>query len=138
MSIWQRIAEDKIQTAMQAGELDNLPGRGRPLRLDDLDLVPEDQRMAYSLLHSNQLTPAWLERSKEIDSALEDLRRDTRRALAGLPDDPARAALRAAFGQAVRRLNRQILSYNVQAPSPALQRRALLPEAEWEALLKRA
>lgn len=138
MSIWQRIAEDKIQTAMQAGAFDNLPGRGLPLHLDDLGLVPEDQRMAYSLLQSNHLAPAWLEYGKEIDALLDELRRNTRRALAGLPDGPSRAALRAAFEQSIRRLNRRILSYNVQAPAPALQRHALLPDAEWETLLKQA
>lgn len=50
MDIFALIAEDKIKTAIKKGELDNLPGKGKPLQLDDLAGVPEDLRMGYRLL----------------------------------------------------------------------------------------
>lgn len=50
MDIFALIAEDKIKTAIKKGELDNLPGKGKPLQLDDLSSIPEDLRMGYRLL----------------------------------------------------------------------------------------
>jgi hypothetical protein len=44
------IAERKIAEAVSQGELDNLPGAGRPLDLGDDALVPEDMRMANRIL----------------------------------------------------------------------------------------
>lgn len=138
MTDWSRVAEEKIQAAMQAGEFDHLPGKGKPLRLDDLSLVPEHQRMAFSLLKSNDLAPAWLELNKEVDQTLQELLRQIAGSLAETPHPAGRDSLHAAFVNRIRQLNRQILSYNVQAPSPALQRAALQPEVEWEKVLKMA
>ena len=44
------IAERKIAEAISRGELDNLPGAGQPLELDDDALVPEDLRIAVRIL----------------------------------------------------------------------------------------
>ena len=44
------IAERKIAEAISQGELDNLPGAGRPLDLDEDALVPEELRMAHRIL----------------------------------------------------------------------------------------
>ena len=43
------IAEIKIAEAIANGELDDLPGTGKPLELDDDSLVPEDLRMAHRI-----------------------------------------------------------------------------------------
>ena len=45
------LAERRIEEAVARGELDNLPGAGRPLDLDDEDpLWPEEVRMAKRIL----------------------------------------------------------------------------------------
>ena len=44
------IAERRIAEAVSQGELDNLPGAGRPLELGDDALVPEDMRIAHRIL----------------------------------------------------------------------------------------
>jgi hypothetical protein len=44
------IAEQKIAAAIARGDLDNLPGAGRPLELDDDALIPEDLRIAVRIL----------------------------------------------------------------------------------------
>ncbi|MDL2267617.1 DUF1992 domain-containing protein [Desulfovibrio sp. OttesenSCG-928-G15] len=44
------VAERKIEEAMQEGQFDKLPGMGKPLVLEDLSNMPEDMRMAYTLL----------------------------------------------------------------------------------------
>jgi hypothetical protein len=38
------IAEQRICEAVSRGELDDLPGAGRPLALDDDPLIPEELR----------------------------------------------------------------------------------------------
>ena len=51
------IAEQKIAEAIANGELDGLPGAGKPLALDDDALVPEDLRMAYRILKNAGYVP---------------------------------------------------------------------------------
>jgi hypothetical protein len=53
------IAERKIEEAIARGELDNLPGAGRPLDLDDVDpLLPAEMRMAWRILKNSELSAA--------------------------------------------------------------------------------
>jgi hypothetical protein len=61
------IAEQRIAEAVAKGELENLPGAGRPLDLDDDKLVPEDLRLAYRILKNAGYVPAELETLKEIE-----------------------------------------------------------------------
>jgi Domain of unknown function (DUF1992) len=60
------LAESKIRAAMAAGEFDNLPGRGRPLPLDDLSGVPAELRMGFKLLRNAGCLPPELEARKEV------------------------------------------------------------------------
>jgi hypothetical protein len=46
------IAERRIEEAVARGELQGLPGEGRPLDLDDDPLVPEEMRMAKRILRN--------------------------------------------------------------------------------------
>ena len=66
------IVERKIAEAISRGELDNLPGAGRPLELDDDSLVPEDLRLAYRILKNAGFVPPEVETLNEI-AALERL-----------------------------------------------------------------
>ena len=66
------IAEQKIAEAIERGELDGLPGAGRPLALDDDALVPEDLRLAYRILKNAGYVPAEVGELNEI-SQLERL-----------------------------------------------------------------
>ena len=66
------IAERKIAEAQARGELDNLPGEGRPLELDDDALVPEDLRLASRILKNAGFVPPEVEALREI-SQLESV-----------------------------------------------------------------
>ena len=66
MSIESAI-EQKIREAMERGEFDNLPGKGKRLNLEAYFNTPEDLRMAYSILKSNDFVPEEVEILKEID-----------------------------------------------------------------------
>ena len=60
------IAEQRIAEAVSKGELEDLPGAGRPLELDDDALIPEELRLAYRILKNAGYVPAELETPKEI------------------------------------------------------------------------
>ena len=60
------IAEQRIAEAIAQGELDDLPGAGRPLALDDDAHVPEDLRLAYRILKNAGYVPPELETVNEI------------------------------------------------------------------------
>ncbi len=67
-----RIAERRIEEARDRGELDNLPGAGKPLPEEDQPLVPEHQRMAYRILRNGGFLPPELAMHKEaVDLALQ-------------------------------------------------------------------
>ncbi len=44
---YQKIVEKKIKEAEQKGEFDKLPGKGKPLILDDDSRIPEDLRLCH-------------------------------------------------------------------------------------------
>lgn len=67
----ERIAEERIREALQRGEFENLPGRGKPLKLEDDQHIPEDLRLAFKVLKNANCLPPELELKKEIRSAEE-------------------------------------------------------------------
>ncbi|HJX15425.1 MAG TPA: DnaJ family domain-containing protein [Candidatus Deferrimicrobiaceae bacterium] len=68
------IAEKKILEAIARGEFANLPGAGKPLRLEDDSMVPGELRIAYKILKNAGCIPPELELRKEIIT-LRDLLR---------------------------------------------------------------
>ena len=67
MSI-EKFIDERVRKAMEDGEFDNLPGKGKPLDLRAYFETPEDLRMAYSILKSNNFVPEEVEILKEIDA----------------------------------------------------------------------
>lgn len=72
LSYFARIVEERIREAQQAGAFDDLPGKGKPIVLEDLSSVPEDLRMAYHILKNAHVLPPEAELQKEIHT-LQDL-----------------------------------------------------------------
>ena len=72
MSYFWRIAEERILEAQRAGAFDDLPGKGKPLKLEDLSWVPEDLRIGYMVLKNAHVLPPEAELRKDIHT-LEDL-----------------------------------------------------------------
>ena len=72
MSYFWRIAEERIREAQRAGAFDDLPGKGKPLQLEDLSWVPEDLRISYHLLKTAHVLPPEAELLKDIRT-IEDL-----------------------------------------------------------------
>lgn len=72
MSAFWRIAEERIREAQQAGTFDDLPGKGKPLELEDLSWVPEELRIGYHILKNAHVLPPEAELRKDIHT-IEDL-----------------------------------------------------------------
>jgi len=72
MNFFERLAENRILEAIEAGEFDNLRGKGRPLDLGDDSHIPPELRMAYKILRNADCLPPELELRKEVVT-LQDL-----------------------------------------------------------------
>lgn len=65
------IADRKIKDAMDAGEFDNLEGKGQPIRIEDDPFTPSELRVAHKLLKNANALPQWLQLEKDIERERE-------------------------------------------------------------------
>ncbi len=110
MKRWTSLVEQRLQRAMAAGSFDGLPGQGKPLPPLDEGRTPPELRLAHSLLRAHDLAPEWVMLGQDVEARIARLRRQD-----ALRDSDALA-----------RLNRDILRYNLMAPA-AVPRKPLLP-----------
>jgi DnaJ family protein C protein 28 len=66
---------EQIEEAMERGEFRNLPGKGKPLKLDTNPFLTPQARMANRLLKENGFAPRWIELEKEIKQEKAQLER---------------------------------------------------------------
>lgn len=71
---FDRIIEERILAAQKEGKLDNLPGHGKPLEIEDDRRIPEDLRLSYKILKNAGCVPRELEAHVEIRRTEELLR----------------------------------------------------------------
>jgi hypothetical protein len=64
--MFDKIVESIIKEAMERGEFENLPGRGKPIDLTAYFDTPEEVRAAYSMLKNAGMTPHEVDLLKEI------------------------------------------------------------------------
>lgn len=74
MGIIEIMAEEKIKAGLKSGAFDNLPGKGKPLVLEDLSAVPKELRAGYKMLKNAGMLPEELQLRKDIVT-LNDLLR---------------------------------------------------------------
>jgi hypothetical protein len=99
------LVEDRIQKAQEEGAFDNLPGKGKPLNLDDDSSIPEDLRLTFKVLKNAHCLPIEMEIRKEIFNL--------RQLLSAAIDPETRRELR-------RELNLLVLDYNARRSRPAV------------------
>ena len=68
-------ANKQIEEAMERGEFKNLPGEGKPLKLDTNPYLTPQARMTNRLLKENGFAPRWIELEKEIKKEKAQLER---------------------------------------------------------------
>ncbi len=86
MSIFARIAEQRILEAMARGDFDDLSLKGEPIPREDLTHVPEELRMGFKILRNAGVLPEELELKREIV--------DLRRLIDACTDEGERTGLR--------------------------------------------
>jgi hypothetical protein len=91
------IIEKRIQESLAKGEFDDLPGRGRPLALEDDSHVPEDLRLAYKVLKNANCLPPEVELRKDI--------RQMKDMLDAVPDEQEKV-------RQIRKINYKIMKLN--------------------------
>lgn len=86
------LVERRIEEAIARGELDDLPGAGRPLALDDDLLVPAELRVAHRILKNAGYLPPEAQQLGEVNQLIAQIERD---AIAPDLDAPTARRLRA-------------------------------------------
>jgi len=138
--------EDHIQKAMQEGKFDNLPGKGKPLKLDDNPHEDPEWKLAHHLLKESGFSLPWIELKQEIEAETETARLALRQswewrqqALAEkkwryqVIDEEWQRAVKA-FTERVEKINQRVFEYNLQTPSDKFQMRKLDAQREIESL----
>lgn len=71
---WRDFVSQAIEEAMREGAFDNLPGKGKPLNLNENPNEPPDMAMANKILKNNDTTPPWIGDRKKLLEDIESLR----------------------------------------------------------------
>jgi hypothetical protein len=128
--------ERQIQEALEQGQFDHLPGRGRPLPPMDYDKAPPEERLAQKIIKDAGYVPEWIDLENEIRrdwAAAEQMRANLRawqermRAdLPGLPPDEQerlqgrldaeRDRVREAYADLLVNLKQKVRRYNLLVP----------------------
>src|ERR1044071_594322 len=71
--MFDKLVEQKIREAQEAGEVDNLEGAGRPVNLEAYFSTPEELRAGYALLKNAGVLPQEAVVVKELNEAVARL-----------------------------------------------------------------
>ena len=127
----QRGIDEIIHKAMQEGAFDNLPGKGKPLNVEENPYLDSEWQLAYHLLKQNGFAPDFIERRQQIELELADARTSLARAWAwrqqqlagGKEADWVENELRRAqkeFANWVNKINVWIREYNSTIPMQSM------------------
>jgi len=135
--------EELLRKAIEEGKFENLPGKGKPLRIEENPNADPEWDLAYHLIKESGYTLPWIETIREIEKDIEAARQNLRRAWkwrliylsADVPVEKASAEwVRAleAFKIKLPALNQRIRDYNLEVPNARFQRPILNLEREVE------
>jgi DnaJ family protein C protein 28 len=138
--------DDPIKKAMQDGQFDDLPGKGKPLHLDGNPFADPEWELAHHVLKSSGYTLPWIEARQQIEKELEEVRADLKRAWEwkqsadALKIPPAQVELQwqqhlSGFQEKVISLNKRIRDFNLQVPSDRFHLLVLNADKEIAALV---
>jgi DnaJ family protein C protein 28 len=128
--------DEIIQQAMQEGAFDNLPGKGKPLHLEENPYLDREWQLAYHLLKENGFAPAFIEQRQSIELELAAARETLARAWAwrtqssteGKPMDWVEAEWGRAkekFEGSLEKINKGIADYNLTIPIQRLYKKII-------------
>jgi DnaJ family protein C protein 28 len=133
--------EELMRQAMAKGKFDDLPGKGKPLRLDEINPHADPEwELAYRMLKEAGYSLPWIEALREIETDLEAAGNELRlayerytAAMAGEPNKVSRAdweRSQSAFKEKLDAINQRIRVVNLQVPNSHFQRPVVIFEEE--------
>lgn len=145
--------EQAIRQAMRDGLFDNLPGMGKPLKInwDEENQVPDDMRLANKIMKDHQVAPEWMMLGGALEAQHAKIMFELKRGFhiyIGTLQDADRAGdlgkrsraritwerLTQVFMEVGEQYNRNILTYNLKVPPGIAKRPFLDIEREIERL----
>jgi hypothetical protein len=66
--MFEKLVEQKIREAQEAGEFEGLEGAGRPVNLEAYFATPEELRAAYAVLKNSGVAPEEVQLLREIEA----------------------------------------------------------------------
>ena len=66
LDVVARVAEGKIQEGIEEGKFDNLPGKGKPVVIEDDTSTPQHVRIANRVLKNAGVAPEWIQIRQDI------------------------------------------------------------------------
>lgn len=120
--------DEIIRQAMQEGKFDDLPGKGKPLNLDQNPHQDPEWWVAHHLLKSGGFSPPWIELLGEINENLQQARQSLARSWAWQQGDHGDNSSQqdwqssiSLFDERVQVINDQIRTYNISVPNRRFQ-----------------
>jgi DnaJ family protein C protein 28 len=138
---FSRSLDEQIRRAIEEGQFDDLPGKGKPLDLSQNPYEDPSWRMAFNMLRSSGYTLPWIETRKEIEADFEEVYNSLARSWAWrglaleqnqpytLVEDEWQRAL-IFFREKIKSLNKRIFVYNLKVPSDQFKRQIINPDVE--------
>ena len=140
MKPWESLIDQKIREAMEQGEFDDLPGKGKPVDTSENPFEDPEMRLAHRMLRNAGFAPSWIEERKDIDSEFEIARNQLARVWMVLQNAVGTENERAArvrwekalssFRKQAGELNQRIGAWNLKVPAAGFQRRLIDAEKE--------
>lgn len=119
----QRVAENRIQTALEEGVFADLPGAGMPMPQDRQRDADPEWRVAQRILDAAGFPPVWLELDQEVRGGRALAARDLRQAAEHTSRrGPEWAGAVARFASRIKELNVLVERAALAAPSHRFRR----------------
>jgi DnaJ family protein C protein 28 len=139
----EKSVEEIIRRAMQEGKFDDLPGKGKPLQLDQNPHENPEWRAAHYILKTGGFSLPWIESLNEIETNLQNARNALSQAWKwrqgenGDQIDPYLVDTEwersvDTFREQVESINKQIRSFNLEVPNLRFQLPLLNADQEIE------
>jgi len=139
--------EEIIRRAIVEGEFDDLPGKGKPLQIEQNPYQDPDWRSAHHILKSGGFTLPWIESLREIGTNLQQARDRLSRAWSWRNDRQGHNSqkefvesewMKASenFRERIASINHQIRAHNLEVPSDRFQLPLVNADQEIERLIR--
>ncbi len=138
---WGELVERKIREAIARGEFEDLPGKGKPVHIEEYPFTPPEWRLAFKILADAGFVPDWIALDREIRERMERWRslaaqfaRERDEGLASPWASERREARilwerrRTWLLKEAEEINERIELFNLKVPIKWLQRRKFCPE----------